>query len=125
GYYNDPEATRETKTEDGGLRTGDLGHLDADGFLFITGRVKEMYKLSNGKYVAPAPLEEKLQLSPYIAQCVIYGADQPHNVALIVPDMVALRGWAEAHSLPTEPVALLAHPRTRELIRKEIDVHSR
>ena len=52
--------------------------------------MKELYKLENGKYVAPAPLEEKLQLSPYIAQCVVYGADKPHNVALIVPDMAAL-----------------------------------
>ena len=87
-------------TADGGLRTGDLGRLDADGFLFITGRVKELYKLANGKYVAPAPLEEKLQLSPYIAQCVVYGADKPHNVALIVPDMAALQAWAAGTGVP-------------------------
>jgi long-chain acyl-CoA synthetase len=125
GYHNDLDATREAMTEDGGLRTGDLGHIDEDGFLFITGRVKELYKLANGKYVAPAPLEEKLQLSPFIAQSVVYGADQPHNVALIVPEMAALERWAEARSLPKDRAALLAHPRTRELIRKEIDAHSR
>jgi long-chain acyl-CoA synthetase len=125
GYHNQPEATRETLTADGGLRTGDLGRIDGDGFLFITGRVKELYKLSNGKYVAPAPLEEKLQLSPFIAQCVVYGADQPHNVALIVPDMAALQEWAKENSLPTESGALLSHPRTRELIRKELDHWSR
>jgi long-chain acyl-CoA synthetase len=125
GYHNEPEATREALTEDGGLRSGDLGRIDSEGFLFITGRVKELYKLANGKYVAPSPLEEKLQLSAYIAQCVVYGTDQPHNVALIVPDMAALRAWAESHGLPAETKTLLADPRTRELIRKEIDLHSR
>jgi long-chain acyl-CoA synthetase len=125
GYHNEPEATRETMTEDGGLRSGDLGRIDGEGFLFITGRVKELYKLANGKYVAPAPLEEKLQLSAYISQCVVYGTDQPHNVALVVPDMAALRVWAQSNGLATETNALLADPRTRELIRKEIDLHSR
>ena len=125
GYHNQPEATRAALTPDGGLRSGDLGRIDPDGFLFITGRVKELYKLANGKYVAPVPLEEKLQLSPYIAQCFVYGSDQPHNVALIVPDMAALKAWAEAKRMPTDPDVLLADPRTRELIRKEIEVHSR
>jgi long-chain acyl-CoA synthetase len=125
GYHNLPEATRECMTEDGGLRSGDLGRLDADGFLYITGRVKELYKLANGRYVAPAPLEEKLQLSPYIAQAVVYGANQPHNVALIVPDMAALKVWAESHGQSTDPDALLRSERTRELIRKEIESCSR
>jgi long-chain acyl-CoA synthetase len=125
GYHNDAEATRAALTEDGGLRSGDLGRIDSDGFLFITGRVKELYKLANGKYVAPAPLEEKLQLSAYIAQCMVYGADQPHNVAMIVPDMAALRAWAASHGVPTDTAALLADPRTRDLIRKEIELHSR
>jgi long-chain acyl-CoA synthetase len=125
GYHNLPEASTECLTADGGLRSGDLGKLDADGFLYITGRVKELYKLANGKYVAPAPLEEKLQLSPYIAQCVVYGADHPHNVALIVPDMAALQSWAQANGVPTAPEALLQDPRTRELYRKEIENCSR
>lgn len=125
GYHGNAKATREALTEDGGLRTGDLGHLDEDGFLFVTGRVKEIYKLANGKYVAPAPLEDKLQLSPYVAQCVVYGANQPHNVALVVPDVSVLKQWAQAQALPTDTGALLAHPRTRELIREELDAHSR
>ncbi|HEX2675246.1 MAG TPA: AMP-binding protein, partial [Polyangiales bacterium] len=90
GYHNLPGETSATITADGGLRSGDLGRIDADGFLYITGRVKELYKLSNGKYVAPAALEEKLTLSPYVAQCLVYGSDKPHNVALIVPDMASL-----------------------------------
>jgi long-chain acyl-CoA synthetase len=125
GYHNHAEATRDCMTADGGLRSGDIGRFDSEGFLFITGRVKELYKLANGKYVAPGPLEEKLQLSPFIAQCMVYGADHAHNVALIVPDMVALKAWADAREISTEPSALLSHPNTQELIRKEIDAHSR
>jgi long-chain acyl-CoA synthetase len=125
GYHNQPQATADCMTPDGGLRSGDLGRLDGDGFLYVTGRVKELYKLSNGKYVAPAPLEEKLQLSAYIAQVVVYGSDQPHNVALIVPDMTALQTWAQGLGLPTETDALFADARTRDLFRKEIETYSR
>ncbi len=125
GYHNLPDATKEALTPDGGLRSGDLGRFDADGFLYITGRVKELYKLENGKYVAPVPLEEKLQLSPYIAQCVIHGSNKPHNVALIVPDFVALKGWADANGAAGAKDALLADARVRALIRSEIDSYSR
>ena len=92
GYHNQPEDTAKVMTADGGLRTGDLGRFDADGFLVVTGRVKELYKLQNGKYVAPAPLEEKLTLSPFIAQAMLHGADKPYNVAIIVPN--SRRTWA-------------------------------
>jgi len=85
GYHNRPEETRAVMTADGGLRTGDLGYLDADGYLFITGRIKEQYKLANGRYVSPAPLEESLKLSPLVASAFIYGENRPCNVALIVP----------------------------------------
>jgi long-chain acyl-CoA synthetase len=122
-YHNQIEETRGAFTPSGGLRTGDLGRIDADGFLYITGRVKELYKLSNGKYVAPAPIEEKLQLSPYIAQCFLFGADKPHNVALIVPDMQALASWASSGGI--DQATLLTDPRTRELLRREIDAQSR
>lgn len=110
GYHNLPEVTAQCLTEDGGLRSGDLGSLDDDGFLFITGRVKEIYKLENGKYVAPAPLEEKIQLSPYVAQIMIYGDNKPHNVALVVPDQASL---AEAESADV-----------KQLLRAEIDKYS-
>ncbi len=117
GYHNLPEVTTETMTEDGGLRSGDLGKIDADGFISITGRVKEIYKLENGKYVAPAPLEEKITLSPYIAQIMVYGDNKPHNVALVVPDEPSLKEWAGGEvSIDDE--------KTRGLIQAEIEKYS-
>ena len=68
GYHNREEENKAVMTDDGGFRTGDLGYLDDDGYLYITGRIKEQYKLENGKYVAPAPLEEQLKLSSFITQ---------------------------------------------------------
>jgi long-chain acyl-CoA synthetase len=120
GYYNKPEETAAT-VKDGQLRSGDLGRLDADGFLYITGRVKELYKLENGKYVAPAPLEEKITLSPYISQALVHGADKPFNVALIVPDFIALKGWAEQQGLNADVGNLLKDPKVRDLINAELD----
>jgi long-chain acyl-CoA synthetase len=120
GYNKLEDVTRETLRPDGGLRTGDLGHLDKDGYLFITGRAKELYKLENGKYVAPVPLEEKLQLSPYIAQCVVFGSDKQHNVALIIPDLVAVRAWAQAEGMNEDGDGLLTHPKVRALLEQEV-----
>jgi long-chain acyl-CoA synthetase len=125
GYHNQPAETAHAFTHDHGLRTGDLGRVDADGFLFITGRVKELYKLSNGKYVAPVPLEEKLQLSPYIAQAFVFGADHPHNTAVIVADLQSLQRWAAGLGIDKPPAELLKDSRTRALFRREIDAHSR
>ena len=90
-YHNRPEETDAALTPDHGLRSGDLGFSDDDGFLFITGRIKEQYKLENGKYVAPAPLEERLKLSPYISNVMINGANKPYNVALVVLDRAAIQ----------------------------------
>jgi long-chain acyl-CoA synthetase len=120
GYYAKPEETEAT-VKHGALRSGDLGRFDKDGFLYITGRVKELYKLENGKYVAPAPLEEKLQLSPYISQALVHGADKPYNIALIVPDLGAVKGWASEQGLPADGAELLRNERVRELIKKELD----
>jgi long-chain acyl-CoA synthetase len=125
GYHNQPQATAESIDSRGALRTGDLGRIDQDGFVYVTGRVKVLYKLENGKYVAPAPLEEKLQLSPFIAQAVVHGSDTPHNVALIIPDKLALEGWAKGQGMPTVLPTLLQDARTHDLIRKEIETCSR
>ena len=99
GYHARPDENARTFTPDGGLRTGDLGRFDADGYLSITGRIKEQYKLENGKYVMPGPLEERLALSPYIKNVMLYGANRPHNVALVVVDRAALPDGADAQKL--------------------------
>ena len=73
------------------FHTGDMGRMDEDGFIKVTGRLKEQYKLENGKYVVPTPIEEAIGMSRFISQCVLYGANRPHNVVLIVPDWVSIR----------------------------------
>ncbi|HET6340494.1 MAG TPA: long-chain fatty acid--CoA ligase [Polyangiales bacterium] len=125
GYHNQPAETEHALTSDHGLRTGDLGRIDNDGFLYITGRVKELYKLSNGKYVAPVPLEEKLQLSPYIAQAFVYGSDHPYNTAVIVVDLPSVQKWAAGLGIAKQPNELLEDSRTKALVRREIDAHSK
>jgi long-chain acyl-CoA synthetase len=105
GYHNQRDATNDAMTADGGLRSGDLGHIDDEGFLVITGRVKELYKLQNGKYVAPAPLEEKLTLSPFIAQAMLHGADKPYNVAIIVPNSQNVQAFAQDQKKLREVIA--------------------
>ena len=90
GYYNAPTDTARVRMPDGRLRTGDMGRLDEDGYLTITGRIKEQYKLQNGKYVVPTPIEEQIKLSPLIDNCLLYGADKPYCVLMVVPNRVAL-----------------------------------
>jgi len=125
GYHNLPDETSAVMTADGGFRTGDRGRKDSEGFLFITGRIKEQYKLENGKYVAPAPIEEKIQLSPFILQAFIHGHNRPFNVALIVPDRAAVEGWAAKEGLSGDYEKLCREPAVRELIRSELDALSR
>jgi long-chain acyl-CoA synthetase len=121
GYHRLPEETAAALTADGGFRTGDLGRLDADGFLYVTGRLKEHYKLENGRFVSPSPLEEQLRLSPYIAQIVLDGANRPYNVAVVVPDFDALKPWARAAGIVTHSSEELARrPEVASLIRDEI-----
>jgi long-chain acyl-CoA synthetase len=122
GYHNQPEETARTLTSDGGLRTGDLGYIDSDGFLFITGRIKEQYKLENGKYVAPAPLEEQLKLSPYISNAMIHGANKPYNVALVVLDRAAVQKWAASAGVTVHE--LDQDDRVAHLIHDEIEKQS-
>ncbi len=124
GYHALPDENGKVFTEDGGFRTGDMGYLDEDGFLFITGRIKEQYKLQNGKYVVPAPLEEQLKLSPYIISAFIHGANQLYNVALIVPDMEALEKWARDQGVSGSGDELVKNERVQALMREQIDKYS-
>jgi long-chain acyl-CoA synthetase len=121
GYHGLPEENEKVFTPDGGFRTGDMGYLDDEGFLYITGRIKEQYKLENGKYVVPSPLEELLKLSPFITSAFVHGANKPYNVALIVPDMEALGKWASEQGVSGD---LLKNERVLSLMREQIDKYS-
>ena len=84
GYYKDPEQTRAAFAPDGWLRTGDKGQIDAHGLLRITGRVKDLFKTSKGKYVAPAPIEDKLVMHPAVEACVVTGANLAHPLGIVM-----------------------------------------
>jgi long-chain acyl-CoA synthetase len=102
GYHNRPEDTKASMTPDGGFRTGDRGRLDKDGFLFITGRIKEQYKLENGKFCFPTALEEEICLVSFVQQAVIYGLNRPYNICIIVPDFDVLLHYAKEKGLPAD-----------------------
>ncbi len=104
GYHNNPEATAEAFT-DGWFRTGDIGALDADGFLTITGRAKEIIVTAGGKNVAPALLEDRLRGHPIVSQCVVVGDNRPFIGALITLDPQMLPGWLHNHGLPEMSVS--------------------
>lgn len=123
GYHNRPEENENLFSPDGGLRTGDLGHLDEDGYLHVTGRLKEQYKLETGKYVMPAPLEEELKISPYIANVMLYGDNRPYNVALVVPERSAVDQWARREGRTLGE--LHEDPAVHELLEHEIAEYSK
>jgi len=119
GYHGRPEENARAFTADGGLHTGDLGYVDRDGYLFITGRIKEQFKLENGKYVMPSSLEEQLAMSPYIANVVLHGANRPHSVALVAIDGARVRAWGHERGVALGD-SLIADPRVRALIEGEV-----
>ncbi|MBN2845596.1 MAG: AMP-binding protein, partial [Deltaproteobacteria bacterium] len=120
GYHNKPEETAKVMTEDGGFRTGDRGRLDADGFLYITGRIKEQYKLENGKFVFPASLEEDIRLIPSVENAMVYGDGKPYNICIVVPDFAVLEKYARQNSLPTDREDLVQRKEIQDMIRTEI-----
>ena len=121
GYHHRPEENAQVFTADRGFRTGDQGYVDPHGFLFITGRIKEQYKLENGKYVVPTPLEEQLKLSPFVLNAFVYGDNRPYNVALVVANVDAIKKWGTDKGLGgLSPDALLENPKVRELMKAEV-----
>ncbi len=112
GYWHKPEASAECFDAEGWFRTGDIGHLDADGFLYITDRKKELLKTSGGKMVAPQPIENKLKNSILVAQAALVGDKHKFISALISPNFVALEDWATHHGVRTNSRAeLVADPK--------------
>ncbi|MBX3217021.1 MAG: long-chain fatty acid--CoA ligase [Labilithrix sp.] len=122
GYHNRPAENDAVLLPDGGFKTGDMGRIDADGFLFITGRLKEQYKLENGKYVVPTPLEEQIKLSPYVLNVMVHGDNKPYNVALVVANVAAVQEWGKDNGVAdADPDKLLANAKVRALFKKELD----
>jgi long-chain acyl-CoA synthetase len=126
GYHKRPEETAAVLMPDRAFRTGDMGYVDDDGYLFITGRIKEQYKLENGKYVVPSPLEDGLKLSAFVANAYVDGDNRPHNVALIVPDMSILTRWAKSQGIDTsDDDKLIKDSQVLEKFRTELDLASK
>ncbi|MBT5099213.1 MAG: long-chain fatty acid--CoA ligase [Polaribacter sp.] len=121
GYYKNEEMTQKTII-DGYLHTGDIGEIDAEGFLKITDRKKEMFKTSGGKYVAPAVLESELKQSRFIEQIMIIGESEKMPAALIQVNFEFAKDWATRKRL--DPATILTHERFINRIQKEIDFHN-
>ena len=122
GYYKDPDLTAEV-IKDGYFHTGDIGEMDADGFLKITDRKKEMFKTSGGKYIAPQVLENALKQSRFIEQVMVIGENQKMPAALIQPNFDFVKDWGQnkKYDLPTDNHALNQHPKVVARIQEEID----
>jgi long-chain acyl-CoA synthetase len=118
GYYKNEEATRETLV-DGWLHTGDIGTIDADGFVSITGRKKDIIITAGGKNITPANIEAEVKQHPLVSQCVVIGDRRPYLVALVTLDPEEAVKFAAEHDLPEDPEAVASHPE----VRKEIEAH--
>ncbi len=126
GYWNAEAATAEVFDDDGWFRTGDIGELDDDGYLRITGRKKELIVTAGGKNVAPAPLEDQLRAHPLISQAVVVGDQRPFVAAMLAVDELALREWASDHGLDaTDPDELLHHEQLRADLQAAVDEANR
>jgi long-chain acyl-CoA synthetase len=119
-YWKNPEATAEALI-DGWLHTGDVGELDDEGFLKITGRKKDIIITAGGKNLTPANIENDLKQSPFISQAVMYGDRKPYPVALITLDPEEIAPWAKEKGLPENPDELAERDEVRELVQKELD----
>ncbi len=123
GYHNKPEETKATMTDDGGLRTGDRAYVDKEGFLYITGRIKEQFKLENGKFVYPSAIEEEVKLLGSVEQAMIFGLNKPYTVCVIVPDFVVMKKVAKEKGLPEDKEAFVKDPKVIKMYEDEINEH--
>ena len=121
GYFNNNTATAEVIDEDGWFHTGDIGIIDEDGFIKITDRKKNIIVLSNGKNVAPQPLESALVQSPFISQIMVIGNERKNLAALIVPNFDALKAWASENGIDTGDLSTMLQTReVQQYIQSEI-----
>ena len=122
GYYNKPAETRAAFTGDGWFKTGDIGTIDADGFLRITDRKKELFKTSGGKYIAPAPIEQAIKGSRFVNQVVLVGSERKFPAALIVPVWEQLESYCKLKGIEVKSRSeLRTHPRILDLLQRQID----
>jgi long-chain acyl-CoA synthetase len=122
GYLNLPDKTAETFTEDGWLRTGDVGSIDADGYLRITDRMKDIIITAGGKNITPSEFENELKFSPYITDAVVIGDKRPYLTAIIMIDQENVEKYAQDRDVPFSNYASLTRTReVQELIQGEID----
>lgn len=121
GYFNNASATAEVIDSEGWFHTGDIGIIDEDGFVKITDRKKNIIVLSNGKNVAPQPIESELVQSPFINQIMLIGNERKNLAALIVPNFDALKAWATENDVATDDLATMLETReVQQLIQREI-----
>jgi len=121
GYYGHPESTLAVMN-DGWFATGDVGRIDEDGHLFLTDRKKDLFKLSNGKYIAPQQIESLLKQSEFINQVVVVGASRKYPVALIVPDWEAVQSSLRAagETVPATHAELSAQTSAVKMVQKDV-----
>ncbi len=111
GYFNKPDATSESIDSEGWFHTGDIGEIDSEGYLKITDRKKELIVLSNGKNVAPSPIEQSIKESKYIEQCVVLGDQRNFISALVVPSYEAIAAWCDENGVDKDPAKMADDPK--------------
>lgn len=122
GYYRAPELNKTVIDDDGWFHTGDIGSFDKDGHLIITGRMKENFKTSGGKWIAPQPIENKLTASPFIDCAVVMGENQKLAGALIVPDFAHIKSWCKIKEIPyTTNAEMVKNQLVIDKIKKVVD----
>jgi long-chain acyl-CoA synthetase len=125
GYWQNEDATNEVLDRHGWLATGDLGALDDEDYLHITGRKKDIIITAGGKNLTPANIENDLKQSPFISQAVMYGDRKPYPVALVTLDAEEIGPWAREHGLPEDVAALAREPQVIELVQGVLDAANR
>ncbi|MCK9618374.1 MAG: long-chain fatty acid--CoA ligase [Lentimicrobiaceae bacterium] len=126
GYFKEPALTLEVIDSDGWFHTGDIGHIEPEGQLKITGRKKEIFKTSLGKYISPELIENKFKESRFIDTIMVIGENQKFAAALIVPDFAHLQSWCAIKEIPyTTNAEMVNHPRIKQRFQKEINKYNK